>query len=157
MIRKFARNPLPHFVLCDRIITNIMEKQFGSGWPILLLGDMFSLLLVTLTGFASHGTMGTAGTRMLTTFVPLVVAWLLVAPHLHVFQDSVSSNWKELWRPLWAMVLAAPLAAWMRGVWLGAPILPIFVVVLGGFSALALLVWRSLYWLWRNRTGRTNG
>jgi len=134
-----------------------MEKQFGSGWPILLLGDMVTLLLITLFGFATHGTMGTAGTRILTTFVTLVIAWLLIAPHLRLFQDSVSSNWKELWRPLWAMVLAAPLAAWMRGVWLGAPILPIFVVVLGGFSALALLVWRSLYWVWRNRIGRTNG
>jgi hypothetical protein len=44
------------------------------------------------------------------------------------------------------MVLAGPLAAWMRGVLLGnAPILPVFVVVLGGVSALALLAWRALY------------
>lgn len=134
-----------------------MEKQFGSGWRILLLGDMFTLLLVTLFGFARHETLGTAGTRMLSTFVPLVIAWLLIAPLLRLFQDSVSSNWKELWRPFWAMVLAAPLAAWMRGVWLGASILPIFVVVLGGFSALALLAWRALYWLWRNRVGSSNG
>ena len=94
---------------------------------------------------------------MLTTFVPLVIAWLLIAPHLRVFQDAVTSDWKELWRPFWAMVLAAPLAAWLRGVWLDAPILPIFVVVLGGVSALALLAWRALYWVWRNRVGRSNG
>jgi len=134
-----------------------MAKQFGSGWPILLIGDMVTLLLVTLFGFARHGTMGIAGARMLTTFVPLVIAWLLVAPHLRVFQDAVSRDWKELWRPFWAMVLAAPLAAWLRGVWLDAPILPIFVMVLGGVSALALLAWRALYWVWRNRVGRSNG
>jgi Protein of unknown function (DUF3054) len=157
MIPIVTRNPLPHFMLCDRILTNIMAKQFGSGWPILLIGDMFTLLLVTLFGFARHGTMGTAGARMLATFVPLVIAWLLIAPHLHVFQEAVSSDWKELWRPFWAMVLAAPLAAWLRGVWLDAPILPIFVVVLGGVSALALLAWRALYWVWRNRVGRSNG
>ena len=144
-------------MLCDTIINNHMEKQFGPGWPVLLLGDLITLLLVTLFGFASHGTMGTAGMRMLTTFVPLATAWLLIAPHLRLFQEAVSRDWKELWRPFWAMVLAAPLAAWLRGAWLGAPIIPIFVVVLGGISALSLLVWRILYWVWRNRVGRSNG
>jgi hypothetical protein len=134
-----------------------MAKQFGSGWPVLLLGDVITLLLVTLFGFARHGTIGTAGARMLATFFPLVIAWLLIAPHLHVFQDEVSSDLKELWRPFWAMVLAAPMAAWLRGVWLDQPILPIFVVVLGGVSALALLAWRALYWVFRKQVGRSNG
>jgi hypothetical protein len=134
-----------------------MEKQFDPGWLVLLVGDICTLLLVTLFGFATHGTMETAGTRMLSTFIPLVIAWLLVAPHLRVFKKAVTSEWKELWRPFWAMVLAAPLAAWLRGAWLGAPILPIFVVVLGGISALAILAWRALYWLWRTRAGHGNG
>ena len=90
---------------------------------------------------------------MLTTFVPLVIAWLLIAPHLRVFQDAVTSDWKELWRPFWAMVLAAPLAAWLRGGWLDAPILPIFVVVLGGISALSILAWRLVYALLAVRKG----
>ncbi len=134
-----------------------MEKRKVPLWVILLIGDTLTLALITLFGFASHGTMETAGTRMLTTFIPLVVAWLLVAPHLGVFQDDVTRNWKDLWRPFWAMVLAAPLAAWIRGAWLNAPILPIFVVVLGGISALGLLAWRTLYWIWRNRAGRSHG
>ena len=148
MLRPLSQNPLLHCELCDRIIGR-MEKRPDPHWIILLLGDTLTLALITLFGFASHGTLDTAGTRMLTTFVPLLVAWLLIAPHLRVFQDAVTSDWKELWRPFWAMVLAAPLAAWMRGAWLGAPILPIFVVVLGGTSALALLAWRALYWGWR--------
>ncbi len=113
----------------------------------LLLGDILVLALVTVVGFASHGTLGNAGTRMLTTFLPLVIAWLLVAPHLGVFDPARLADPRQLWRPLWAMVLAGPLAAWLRGILLGTPIQPIFVPILGGFSALGLLAWRGLYWL----------
>ena len=78
----------------------------------------------------------------------MVLAWLLVSPHLGVFDLQRTNQIGQLWRPFWAMVLAGPLAAWLRGVLLrNAPILPIFVLVLGGISALALLVWRFLFWL----------
>lgn len=114
----------------------------------LLAGDLLALAVVTLYGFASHDTLLTAGTHMLTTFLPLAVSWLLVGPHLGVYNVQRSTDWRQLWRPFWAMVLAGPLAAWMRAVLLGStPILPLFVVVLGGFAALGLLAWRLLYWL----------
>jgi hypothetical protein len=118
---------------------------------ILLIGDILTLGVITVIGFANHGELGTAGTRMLTTFVPLVVAWLLVAPYLGVFDPQNARDFRQLWRPFWAMVLCSPLAAWMRGVWLGSAILPIFVVVLGGLSALALLAWRFGFWLFSYR------
>ncbi|MGD9091429.1 MAG: DUF3054 domain-containing protein [Anaerolineales bacterium] len=114
---------------------------------LLILGDVVTLALVTVFGFASHDELGTAGVRMLTTFIPLVVAWLLIAPHLKVFDLAIVSNPRQLWRPFWAMVLAAPMATWMRGAWLRSPILPIFVVILGGVSALALFAWRLFFWL----------
>lgn len=117
-----------------------------SALGILIAGDVLVLLAVTIFGFATHGELGSAGLRMLTTFVPLVVAWGLVAPHLGAFDLEKSSQAGQLWRPFWAMVLAGPWAAWMRGALLNAPILPIFVVVLGGICALALLAWRFLYW-----------
>lgn len=123
----------------------VESKRISTLW-ILVAGDVLVLLLVTIFGFATHGELGTAGLRMLTTFVPLVVAWGLVAPHLGVFDLEKSSQPDQLWRPFWAMVLAGPWAAWLRGVMLNEPILPIFVVVLGGICALALLVWRTLYW-----------
>jgi hypothetical protein len=113
----------------------------------LLLVDILVLAVVTVSGFASHGTAGTAGMRMLTTFLPLAAAWCLVAPHLGVFDLARVVDAHQLWRPFWAMVLAGPMAAFLRGAWLGAPILPLFVVVLGGVSALSLLAWRIIYLL----------
>jgi hypothetical protein len=112
-----------------------------------LAGDVITLALVTLAGFATHNELGSAGFRMLTTFVPLVVAWFLLAPHLRVYDPRCYNNPAQLWRPFWAMVLAAPMFGWLRGIWLNAPIIPIFVLVLGGIGSLALLAWRSVYWL----------
>jgi len=112
-----------------------------------LAGDVITLALVTLAGFATHNELGTAGFRLLTTFIPLLLAWLLLSPHLRVYDPGYFIHPAQLWRPFWAMILAAPLAGWMRGVWLNAPIQPVFVLVLGGVSSLALLAWRSIYWL----------
>lgn len=119
----------------------------------LLAGDLVVLALVTLYGFASHGELDTAGTRLLTTFIPLIVAWLLIAPHLGVYNSDRAADPRQIWRPFWAMVLAGPFAGWLRGVilgWLdgaplGQPVQPLFVVIFGGVAALALLVWRALY------------
>jgi hypothetical protein len=114
---------------------------------VLLAGDLFVFTLVTLFGFARHGELTAGGARLLTTFIPLVIAWLLVAPFLGVFELRRVADPRQLWRPFWAMLLAGPMAAWLRGVLLNEPIQPVFVAVLGGISALALLIWRSLYWL----------
>jgi hypothetical protein len=123
-----------------------MDELTSSRRTILLAGDVLVLGLVTLAGFATHGTLG-AGARMLTTFLPVLAAWFLIGPHLGVFDESLAREARQLWRPFWAMILAAPLAAFLRGAWLGTPILPVFVAVLGGTSALALLVWRGVYLL----------
>lgn len=112
---------------------------------ILVIGDMVTLFLVTIAGFVRHGELGSTGLRMLSTFIPLGAAWFLVSPHLGVFDIRRFGDPKQLWRPFWAMVLSAPLAGWMRGVWLGTPVLPLFVVIIGGISAFAILVWRSVF------------
>lgn len=117
---------------------------------ILLGGDLLTLAVVTVAGFATHGAATSAGVRMFSTFIPLVVAWLLIAPWLGVYTETRASDWRQTWRPFWAMVLAAPFAGWLRGAWLNAPILPLFIVILGGFSALGILGWRLIYaWLVR--------
>lgn len=115
---------------------------------ILLLGDILVLALVTVFGFATHGEIGSSSSRMLTTFIPLVVSWLLVAPFFGAYDLNRTADPRQLWRPFYAMVIAGPFAGWLRGVMLrNAPVLPIFVVVLGGISALSLLAWRALFWL----------
>lgn len=124
---------------------------------VLIIGDVLTFLIVTIIGFASHGTVGTAGTRMLTTFFPLLAAWFLVAPLLRLFIGPVVSDWRQLWRPVWGMIIAAPLAAWLRGLLLGTPILPLFVIILGGVSAVGILVWRALFWLYISRFKSKNG
>lgn len=111
----------------------------------LIGGDALTLLLVTIYGFASHNELGSGSSRMLTTLIPLLLAWLLIAPHLGVYDPERIQDPRQLWRPFWAMVLAGPMAGWLRGVMLGQPILPVFVLVIGGVSALALLFWRSIY------------
>jgi hypothetical protein len=143
-------NPLPLsylWVSIESMSTPNKLPRLG----ILITGDLVTLAIVTLVGFATHAELG-AVARMPTTFIPLVISWLLVAPFFGVFDLPRIQSWKSLWRPFYAMVVAGPLAAWMRGMWLGAPILPIFVVVLGGFAALGLLAWRIIFWfLWLRR------
>ena len=117
----------------------------GSRW-LLILGDFLTLGLVTLTGFATHNELMSAGARMLTTYVPLVAAWLMAAPFLGAYSYDNLQDWRELWRPFWAMVLAGPMAALFRALWLGTTVVPIFVIVLGGIAALSILVWRLVYW-----------
>ena len=112
---------------------------------ILLAGDILVLAVVTAVGFASHGTLGSAGSRMLTTFLPILAAWFMAAPFLGAYDPQRAADWHQLWRPFWAMVLAGPMAALLRGFWLNSPILPVFVVVLGGISALSILGWRLIY------------
>lgn len=112
----------------------------------LICGDVLVLAAVTVTGFATHGEAGSAGLRMLTTFVPLLAGWFLIAPFFGVYDLARAGDLRQLWRPFYAMVLGGPFAGWLRGVLLGnAPVLPLFVVVLGGFSALAILAWRALF------------
>lgn len=114
----------------------------------LILGDILAIAIVTLIGFATHNEAGLSFLpRMLAAFVPLTAAWFLLAPWFGLFQPESTSNLKQLWRPILAMLFAAPLAALLRGLWLNAPIIPVFAVVLASTSALGMLLWRGIYFL----------
>jgi len=113
---------------------------------ILYVGDTVAILFVTLIGFITHReTDFSFLPRFLAAFVPLTVAWFLLAPWFGLFVSDVISNPKQLWRPLLAMLFAAPLAVVVRGLILNAAILPIFAIVLAVTSAFGLAVWRGLY------------
>lgn len=113
---------------------------------ILIAGDILAIAIVTVIGFATHGEADLSFLpRMLAAFVPLMVAWFLLAPWFDLFQPEVTSKPKQLWRPVLAVMFAAPFAAVLRGLILDAPIIPIFAVVLSATSAFGMLVWRGIY------------
>lgn len=115
---------------------------------LLILGDLFAIAVVTFLGFVTHNEANPDFLpRMLATFLPLTAAWFLAAPWLGLFDARITANPRQLWRPLMAMVLAGPLAAVLRAFWLGGVIIPVFVVVLSGTSALGMLAWRGLWLL----------
>ncbi|MCX8063139.1 MAG: DUF3054 domain-containing protein [Anaerolineales bacterium] len=109
-------------------------------------GDFVTLFLLTVVGFASHQELNTAGWRLLTTFLPLCVAWLLSAPMVRLYHREIYASPEQLWRSVWAMLLAGPLAAFLRGLWLNRPILPVFVLVITASGMLGMLVWRFMFW-----------
>ncbi len=127
-----------------------MKRRYG-----LALGDSGMLALITIIGFASHGETGLSfAPRMLTTFLPLLVGWFLIAPWLGLFDEQVNSDPRQFWRPILAMVLAAPLTAILRAVMLNGAALPLFTLILGGSAALGMLAWRLLWrLLWPSQPG----
>ena len=118
---------------------------------VLYIGDIITIAIVTLIGFASHGTLSDAGSRMLTTFIPLLISWFLAAPFLGLYDSEKIMNYRELWRVALAGIFAAPLAALLRGILFNAPIQAVFVLVLGGVSILGLLIWRAAYMIFLSR------
>jgi hypothetical protein len=113
----------------------------------LIAGDLVVMVVFTLTGFASHGELTSAGFRLLTTFIPLCLAWGITAPWLGLYDLQVISQPRQLLRILPAAILAAPLAGWLRGYALNAPILPLFILVMAATIALLMLVWRTIWLL----------
>ena len=112
---------------------------------IVILGDIITLLIITLVGFGSHGALSSAGWRLLSTFIPLTAAWGISSIGVGTYEQETLCKVNKLWRPFLAMVLAGPLAGVLRGFWLDQPVIPLFTVVLGGFSAIAIVVWRYIY------------
>ena len=121
---------------------------------ILIAGDIFAILLVTIVGFATHGEAGLSFLpRMAAAFFPLTIAWFLLAPFLRLFETETTSDAKQLWRPVLVMIFAGPFAAVLRGFLLNAPVIPIFAVVLSATSALGMLIWRGVYLFLNRKAG----
>jgi hypothetical protein len=120
--------------------------MFKSIW-ILIAGDTLALAIITIIGFASHGETDLSFLpRMLTTFIPLMVGWFLIAPWLGLFDARITDDPKQLWRPPLAMLLAAPMTAILRAAMLNAVALPLFTLILGGSAALGMLGWRGVWY-----------
>lgn len=114
----------------------------------IVFGDILAIFITTLIGFATHGELKSAFLlRMFAGFVPLTIAWFLLAPWFGLFQPEIISNPRQFWRPVLAMIFAAPLAGVFRGLILQSAILPIFIIVFGATSALGMVIWRGIYFL----------
>lgn len=72
---------------------------------------------------------------------PLLVGWFVLAPALGLFSAPRMS---QLWRVALGGLFAAQLAVILRGLILHAPVFPIFGLVLGGTSALGMVLWRGI-------------
>jgi len=120
---------------------------------ILVLGDILTIVLLTIIGFATHGEADVSFLpRMAALFFPLSVSWFLLAPALGLFQRETISEPKQLWRPALTAIFAASLAAVLRGFILNAPIIPIFAAVLSLSAAVGMVVWRGLYFLFARKS-----
>ncbi len=112
---------------------------------LLVVGDLVTILVLSLVGFFTHN--DTLTWRWLATFLPICLAWALVTPWLGNYQPQTASRPAHFWRAALAGFIAAPMAAWLRGLWLNAAISPIFVTVLCLTTAFGMGVWRLL-WGW---------
>ena len=113
---------------------------------ILILGDLLTLAILTIVGFATHGETGTSFLpRIAAAFVPMAFGWFVLAPWLGLFDNTVVAVPKNLLRIPLAMLFVTPLAVILRAAWLNSAGLPIFALALGGANTIGMLVWRGLY------------
>ena len=113
---------------------------------ILILGDIIALAILTVVGFATHGETGFSFLpRMGVIYLPMLFGWFVLSPWFGLSDEQVITNPKNLWRIILAMLFIAPLAATLRAALLGAAMLPLFPLILGGSNAIGMMVWRWIY------------
>ena len=123
-----------------------MSNQPGKLQPLLWLGDLVVFLLVTFIGFSSHGTLQLKSlSRMLATLLPFFASWILFSSWSGLMHPPIEK--RGTWWLSCGIVAAfsAPLAGTLRALWLGTVVLPTFVLVMAGVSALAIAAWRWLF------------
>lgn len=112
---------------------------------LLLTDDAIAILAVTWLGLRFHQTDALLFERLPFTFLPFYAAWLLAAFLLELYKPDRAGNWAYLWRVPLAAAFAAFLGAPLRSLWLGTPLQPIFILVMGLAIAIGLLISRSIY------------
>ena len=117
---------------------------------LLIAGDLLAILALSLIGFFFHN--DEFSWRWLATFLPACAGWALIAPWIGVYQPDHAARPLQVWRPALAGFLSAPMAAWLRGVWLNAAISPVFVLVLALTTAAGMGLWRLAWALFNHPT-----
>jgi hypothetical protein len=118
--------------------------QFTTSQKTVIVGDIAVLVLLTAIGFATHLTFDAFG-RLIVTALGSVLAWAMVAPFFGVYDERDFETPGALWRVAWASMVAAPMAAFLRGMALNRDIPWVFVVVTMLTSGFGLVAWRIFY------------
>jgi hypothetical protein len=126
---------------------------------LLVVDDAVVLVIISIIGITFHQTDPSLFARLPYTLLPFLGAWVFFAATLQMYDPAVASAWNQLWRVLVAAALTAAIGASLRALWLGIPIAPIFVVVMGLAITLGILLSRSIFILifGRRWTGPGNG
>lgn len=129
----------------------MFKLQLSSSQIILLIGDTLVIMFVTLYGGVTHGTLQSDQNTLIVTGFSWWVGWMLLMPFVGYLSEGSYSKFNQLWRPLLGMLLASPIAGFIRGVILNTVILPLFVMAFGGVVSVSLFLWRFVfaYGLWR--------
>ena len=108
-------------------------------WAI--IGDLVVLVGMTVFGFLTHSTMDETW-RLLATTLGVLIAWGLVAPWFDTLSERTLRRPSAVWKVALAWTIAAPFAAFLRGLVLGVGISATFVLVLIGTNGPVLVLWR---------------
>lgn len=125
-----------------------MDTRHHFSLWIQIAGDLIVLLLVTVIGLATHDTLNSGISHFLANFLPFTAGWFLAAPFIGAYDQKTLADASQLWRPFWAAILSAPMGGLLRSLALGTAVVPVFVIVMGGTLALALLAWRVVFFIW---------
>ncbi len=109
-------------------------------WAI--VGDGVVLTIITILGFATHHTLD-AYWRMSITVLVTLIAWAIVAPWFDAFSTTTLTQPSSVWKILLATIVATPLAAFLRGWFLGIEVSSTFVLTGIAFNGLAMVIWRA--------------
>lgn len=124
---------------------------------ILLIDDAVTIFIVTFLGLQFHQMDALAMERIPFTFLPFYLAWVAFAAALQLYSPARAQRWTELWRvPLAAALVALP-GAFVRSLWLGTSLVPVFVIVMGLAITLGLLASRSIFILAMGGRWQSNG
>jgi hypothetical protein len=133
------------FYAHKRVGGTMRAHSGGRLVAVAVAGDLLAYLLATVLGFASHRELGVAALgRMAATWIPFSAAWFAIAPWLRLFDPARLRGGPHLSRVVLAALIAAPIGAWLRSLWLGSNVVAIFVLVMAAATTALMLLWRGL-------------
>jgi hypothetical protein len=112
---------------------------------LLLVDDAVVLVIISVIGITFHQTDPSLFARLPYTLLPFLGAWVFFAAALQMYDPAIASGWNRLWRVPVAAALTAAIGASLRALWLGTPLVPIFVFVMGLAIMLGILLSRSIF------------